>query len=147
MMTDIKNLSAINADPGLNGSLVRSQSSLKIRQRDRSANNSKTATFDLNNISKIIPVSAASMASNKHHSSSSALQQSTTSLQKALKNETRAPPFIPAGKTVKKHSYVDNSSLYNYDNEKATLYSTWTPLSDEKANQKVSGACQKRTLE
>ena len=51
-------------------------------------------------------------------------------------------PFYPpstqmSSKSTNKKSIAENN-LVPYDNERTTLYSTWTPLSDEKSNLKVS---------
>lgn len=49
-------------------------------------------------------------------------------------------PFYPASTHLSsmslKRSIAENNAVSN-DNEKASLYSTWTPLSDEKSNHKV----------
>lgn len=58
-----------------------------------------------------------------------------------LKSNTEAKiPFYPPGtqlshKSLKKS--IAENNLVPYDNERATLYSTWTPLSDEKSNHKL----------
>jgi hypothetical protein len=50
-------------------------------------------------------------------------------------------PFYPASthmsKNLKKSIAENNISTHENEKEKTTLYSTWTPLNDEKYNQKV----------
>ena len=49
-------------------------------------------------------------------------------------------PFYPASthiKSLKKSIAENNTSSHDHDKEKKTIYSTWTPLNDEKYNQKV----------
>jgi hypothetical protein len=54
----------------------------------------------------------------------------------------KIPPFYPASTqmSVKNNSWkktIAENNLVPYENERDTLFSTWTPLSDEKSNQKV----------
>ena len=66
-------------------------------------------------------------------------KQSKATVVLNTSNEINKVPFYPAGSNVKnlKKTIADNI-MVPYNNEKATLYSTWTPLSDEKSNQKVN---------
>ena len=94
--------------------------------------NLNTSHFNSNNDSKAI---------RKDQLSSSKL--SSASIKKKtnhLNNEIHAKPFYPpsihnSSKNLKKS--IADSNLVPYENERATLFSTWTPLSDEKSNQKV----------
>ena len=52
-------------------------------------------------------------------------------------------PFYPSSTqmSVKNTSWkksIAESNLVPYENERTTLFSTWTPLSDEKSNQRVN---------
>jgi hypothetical protein len=62
-----------------------------------------------------------------------------SSTKQLNKTETKAP-FYPASTHLSnmslKKSIAENNAVLS-DSEKASLYSTWTPLSDEKSNQKV----------
>jgi hypothetical protein len=59
--------------------------------------------------------------------------------QSKSSSETKIP-FYPASTHLSsmslKKSIAENNAVLS-DHEKASLYSTWTPLSDEKSNQKV----------
>ena len=164
----LKNISSINGsfnEPNNMSNLRRTKS------KDR-ATSAKTATFDLSNLSKAVaPLSSqtTTIAKSTHHhhshqstshghsnlTNSFAISQSTSSLAKSSKpplattgaqhhgGDAKAPPFYPPGKTVKK-SFIDSNSVYDF--ERATLYSTWTPLSDERANQKVKPNLKNKNL-
>jgi hypothetical protein len=67
-------------------------------------------------------------------------KKSATNSNNNNASEIHKTPFYPpsihnSSKNLRK-TIADNN-LVPYDNEKSTLYSTWTPLSDEKSNQKV----------
>ncbi len=75
---------------------------------------------------------------NNLNSSKSSIKKRTVTVQNST--EVSKAPFYPpsihnTSKNLKK-TIADNN-LVPYDNERATLYSTWTPLSDEKSNQKL----------
>ncbi len=80
--------------------------------------------------------------SNESHSRNSIILNSSKTIKtKPLTNELHKVPFYPAStqmssKSLKKS--IAENNLVTYDNERATLFSTWTPLSDEKTNQKVN---------
>ncbi|RNA40424.1 F-box only 16 [Brachionus plicatilis] len=59
---------------------------------------------------------------------------------KASKSNENRVPFYPPGVSVSHKSLkktIHDNNLVPYENERSTLYSTWTPLSDEKSNQKL----------
>ncbi|CAF0723675.1 unnamed protein product [Brachionus calyciflorus] len=89
---------------------------------NKSLNSSKT---NLNSVSKTEFMSKTKLAETK---------------TKTSKNNENKIPFYPPGtqlshKSLKKS--IAENNLVPYENEKATLYSTWTPLSDEKSNNKL----------
>lgn len=69
-------------------------------------------------------------------------KKQTLKATKTLINEIHKAPFYPPGlqsmpgKSLKKT--IAENNMVPYENEKSTLYSTWTPLSDEKSNHKVN---------
>jgi hypothetical protein len=74
------------------------------------------------------------------HSNTSTISVGAVRSAKHLAETSEKKPFIPAGinsttKTIRKT--VADNNLIPYDNERDTLYSTWTPLSDENTNNKV----------
>ena len=75
----------------------------------------------------------------KSKSASRGMKKSSSTTQ----SELGKIPFYPASTQLSQTSKsfkktIAENSLVSYDNEKKTLYSTWTPLSDEKSNQKVN---------
>jgi hypothetical protein len=57
-------------------------------------------------------------------------------------NEVKMPPFYPASTQLqtKNNSWkksIAQNNMIPFENERQTLFSTWTPLSDEKSNRKV----------
>lgn len=104
--------------------------------------------ISLNNIS-IIKSSNPNLSQKKENSHTSSktnmtidknlIANSKTNL-KTKTIEHKAPFYPPStqmsSKSLKKT--IAENNLVPYDNEKATLYSTWTPLSDDKSNQKVN---------
>lgn len=150
----LKNISSINGSFNNEPNVAVASSSSNLRKkRSQSRDRAKTATFDLSNLSKAIaPVNTLTKTAhtNQHHhhnqstnlANSFVISQSTSSLAKTKHHnhhthnnvDAKVPPFYPPGKTAKK-SFIDSNSVYDF--ERATLYSTWTPLSDERANQKV----------
>lgn len=74
------------------------------------------------------------------HSNTSTISVGAVRSTKQLTETSEKKPFIPAGinsttKTIRKT--VADNNLIPYDNERDTLYSTWTPLSDENTNNKL----------
>ena len=65
---------------------------------------------------------------------------------KQLNTTEPQAPFYPASTHLSnmslKKSIAENNAVLS-DSEKASLYSTWTPLSDEKSNQKVNKLTKK----
>ena len=79
----------------------------------------------------------------KSRSNISGMNISKKSLKNSRSNlqETKAP-FYPSStqmstKTTCWKKSIAENNLIPFDNEKQTLYSTWTPLNDEKSNNKV----------
>lgn len=111
--------------------------------------NNNLKAVDGNNTRKLIEVKQ------QHHHNESASAESKSLLTKQLSNsnannsinkskqqanEISKVPFYPPGvnhstKSIKKVAAENN--LIPYDNWQDTLYSTWTPLSDENTNKKV----------
>ena len=66
--------------------------------------------------------------------------KSSNNLNKSKSNNETKTPFYPpsthTGKNLKRT--IAENNMVPYDSEKSTLFSTWTPLSDDKSNNKVS---------
>ena len=104
--------------------------------------------ISLNNIS-IIKSSNPNLSHKKENSHTSLTKNNMTIDKNLISNsktnlktktiEHKAPFYPPStqmsSKSLKKT--IAENNLVPFDNEKATLYSTWTPLSDDKSNQKV----------
>lgn len=79
----------------------------------------------------------------KSRSSSGMLNTSKKSLKNSKMNIQEAKaPFYPSStqmstKNTSWKKSIAESNLIPFNNEKQTLYSTWTPLNDEKSNHKV----------
>lgn len=73
-------------------------------------------------------------------SSSAKVNESVKLKQSKSSIDAKIPPFYPASTHLSsmslKKSIAENNAVLS-EHEKASLYSTWTPLSDEKSNQKV----------
>ena len=75
---------------------------------------------------------------NNHTKTTAKIKKSSSTL-----NELGKIPFYPASTQLSQSSKsfkktIAENNMVPYENEKSTLYSTWTPLSDEKSNQKVN---------
>ena len=75
------------------------------------------------------------------NTSSSAKGNDSNKLKQSKSSSEMKIPFYPASTHLSsmslKKSIAENNAVLS-DHEKASLYSTWTPLSDEKSNQKVA---------
>jgi hypothetical protein len=73
------------------------------------------------------------------NTSKSSIKKKTVTIHNNAELVGKAPFYPPSihnsSKNLKKT--IADSNLVPYDNERATLYSTWTPLSDEKSNNKL----------
>ena len=111
------------------------KSSLKGSQNENFLNTSSSNKH----VSIMSPGSGAVNVTNENKKTKSA----TRNLKKSpSQNEPGKVPFYPASTQLSQTSKsfkktIAENSLVSYDNEKKFLFSTWTPLSDEKSNQRV----------
>jgi hypothetical protein len=99
--------------------------------------------IDLNNIS-IIKSSLKKNVTINENNNKSRLKKSPSSTMDQQQQVSKVP-FRPASthlsyakndKSFKK-TIAENSQVGAYDNEKSTLFSTWTPLLDDNSNKKL----------
>jgi hypothetical protein len=112
------------------------KSSLKNGQNEKILNTSST-----NKHVSILSPSSNGNITNENRKAKSA----TRTLKKSSsQNEPIGKaPFYPASTQLSQTSKsfkktIAENSLVSFDNEKKFLFSTWTPLSDEKSNQRVN---------
>ncbi len=112
------------------------KSSLKNSQNENILNTSST-----NKHVSILSPSGHGNITNENRKAKSA----TRTLKKSSSNQNEPigkVPFYPASTQLSQTSKsfkktIAENSLVSFDNEKKYLFSTWTPLSDEKSNQRV----------
>lgn len=116
-----------------NGSFNNLNSQVTDQLQTSSLRKGETKTF---NESAVKNISSTVV---KNHSNTTVMSTSNRSAKQLANNDVAKVPFKPAGinsTRVFKKTVAENN-LVPYEIEKDTLYSTWTPLSDETTNSRV----------